>query len=371
MTSRQLWLRRGTPSQPHAHGAPWDLQLSQLGVAAARETLVTTTVPVGAMWTDLFQNMLANSRELRWRDNGPGIGRDARTAYSSLLGRFMARAYLTAQEGVRVLVPLDEAKRSFQGTSYRIGKLPTDRGLEADWVGLDGGGLVIAEAKGSFDRAVRSWAGPGRLPGVVRTAIGQAQRTAVWKSPQLPPLPAKRWAIASRWSNEEYRLEPTLVAWDPEEGELDGGDYQTLARILHHADVRGILTGLGHADAIGALEGPEPMAPFPGETRLRFGDHPMEPGFGAIVWPGGIFPLRNSDDLDLVRRIREVSPEVAFVSLSSKYAYSVMPAPYELEKVSGVLERESPPEVNDRFALQSGLAVAWPEVKEELTIDTD
>ena len=162
-----------------------------------------------------------------------------------------------------------------------------------------------------------------------------------------------------------------MIAWDPDEGELDGGDYQALAKVLHHADVQGILTGLGHPDAMRKLDGPELKAPVPGETRLRVGHHHMEPGFAAIVWPVGILPLRNSDDLDLVRRIREVSPNVAFASLSSKYAYTVMQAPHELEKVSDVLYRESSPQVEDRFALQSGLAVAWPEVDEELTIETD
>ena len=46
---------------------------------------------------------------LCWRGNGLGIGRDARSAYSGLLGRYMARAHLTEHEGVHVLVPLDEA----------------------------------------------------------------------------------------------------------------------------------------------------------------------------------------------------------------------------------------------------------------------
>ena len=74
--------------------------------------------PFAAAWTDLFQSMIAVSQKLRWRENGPGLGRDARIAYSSLLGRYMARAYLTGNEDVRVLVPLDEAKRWLQKTPY-------------------------------------------------------------------------------------------------------------------------------------------------------------------------------------------------------------------------------------------------------------
>jgi len=66
---------------------------------------------MASIWTDLFQSILAPGHQLRWKDDGPGLGRDAKSAYSSLLGRYMARAYLTAFEGVRVMVPLDLAKR--------------------------------------------------------------------------------------------------------------------------------------------------------------------------------------------------------------------------------------------------------------------
>ena len=309
MNFRLLWLRRGAPSHPHPPGSRWILPLSELGVAAARETLVTATVPFAAVWTDLFREMLTDCFDLRWRENGPGIGRDARIAYSGLLGRYMARAYLTAYEGVRVLVPLDEAKRALRGTPYCIGKLSTGPGLEADWVGLDNRGrLVIAEAKGSFDKAVRNWSAPWRLPDVVHTAIGQAQRTAVWANSPKQQLPAKRWAVAARWANEANNRDPILIAWDPDEGQLDGHDYQALANILHRADVVGVLTGLGHPEAVPILDVPEPTAPIPGEMRLRIGLHTMEPGFAAVVGPVGFHTLRNSDDIDRIRRIRELTP---------------------------------------------------------------
>ena len=93
-TRRDLWLRRGAPSRSHAPGALSSIQLSELGVAAARETFLTATVPFAAAWTGLFGEMIADCRVLRWRENGPGVGRDARIAYSGLLGRYMARAYL-------------------------------------------------------------------------------------------------------------------------------------------------------------------------------------------------------------------------------------------------------------------------------------
>lgn len=371
MTNRRIWLRCGTPSQPHAHSSPWDLQLSQLGHAAAHETLVTATVPFAVAWTNLFREMITDWPELQWRENGPGIGRDARIAYSSLLGRFVARAYLTAYEGVRVLVPLDEAKRALRREPYRIGKLSNMRGLEADWVGLDSRGrLVIAEAKGSFDRGTRNWSDPWHLPDVVRSAIGQARRTAVWSNSHPQPLPAKRWAIASRWANEENGLEPIVIAWDPDEGELDGGDYQALAKILHRADVVGVLTRLGHSEAVPLLDDSVPSASFRGEVRLRVGHRTMEPGFAAVVGPIGVHPLRSADDFGLVRRIREVAPEVAFASLSSKYAYTVMRASDAFDEVTRVRDPDSFPKPDDRFAQQAGLTVAWPKVDEELAFES-
>ena len=126
-TRRELWLRRGTPSRSNAPGALSSIRLSELGVAAARETFLTTTVPFAAAWTGLFAEMIADCHAMRWRGNGPGVGRDARIAYSGLLGRYMARAYLTAHEGVRVLVPLDEAKRALRETAYCIRKHPPEQ----------------------------------------------------------------------------------------------------------------------------------------------------------------------------------------------------------------------------------------------------
>ena len=84
----------GALSRSDAPGVLSSVRLPEFGVAAARETFLTTTVPFAAAWTDLFGEMIADCRVLRWRGNGPGVSRDARIAYSGLLGRFMARAYL-------------------------------------------------------------------------------------------------------------------------------------------------------------------------------------------------------------------------------------------------------------------------------------
>ena len=131
-----------------------------------------------------------------------GIGRDARIAYSSLLGRYLARSYLTRNEGVLAPVPLDVANRLFQGTPYSIHTVPTNnRGLLADWIGLDiFGRLIIAETKGSHGRGKATWRGPSR-PQLLNQAERQANRTEVRVGGRV--LPVRRWAVASRWGTAD------------------------------------------------------------------------------------------------------------------------------------------------------------------------
>lgn len=362
-------MRRYDSSNPNLPGGWRDLALSVIGNAAARETFVTATPHMAAMWTDLFHSLIVPHSQLRWRGDGPGVGRDARIAYSSLLGRYLARAYLTEYEGVRVLVPLDVAKRQFEGTPYVIRKAPPGRGLEADWIGLDDSGLVIVEAKGSFDTGIKPWRGQSR-PQILQTAIDQARRTAVFERYPRRKLPAKRWAIASRWGTEENNREPTLLAWDPEEEELDKEDYRALERILLRADLGEILEGLGHGEILpwidGGSETPEDLLDaralserIPGDLRLRLGNQVIGPGFAAMVSPFGVSPLRNANDLLQVNRIRALSPNIAVASLSSRYVRAVI---QDFFRSNETVERSvGERSVGERFANRAGLTVIWPE----------
>ena len=296
--------------------------LTQIGIAAARETLVTAAPHMAAIWTDLFESMLIPGCDLRWAGKGPGIGRDARIAYSSLLGRYTARAYLTDHEGVRVLVPLDVAKYRFRRTPFLIEKDPPGRGLEADWIGLDGDGLVSVEAKGTYDPRKRSWEGPDSLPTCLKTAIRQTGRTAVFSQRRgvRRKLPVKRWAIASRWGTEaEPELCPTLVAWDPGENHLDNEGYRELEDLLIRADADGVLEGLGHKWTEGSGSRLSQSRAAQIHRGLRVGSVRIEPGFGAILGPFGTRPLRDQEDLILLRKILEHEIGVAVVSLSQRY----------------------------------------------------
>ena len=312
---------------------------------------------MSAIWTSLFADMLCPGVELRWVDDGPGIGRDARIAYSSLLGRYVARAYLTANEGVRVLVPLDVAKHRLRHTHYSIDKVPSgSRGLQADWIGLDSGGrLVIAEAKGSFDRGIRTWQGPSR-PQLLKTARDQAERTVVHFG-GLRRLRARRWAVVSRWGTAVNEREPTLLASCEDEAPLDPGDYFALAEHFFDSDSRAVLIGLGHDHAATTFPNDgRPRERLPGDTLLRVRGSDLPPGFAAAAGPFGFRPLRGVDDLlSVAGLLVDDSPiQIAVVSVSSRYASSV-PEPTDAEP--SVAEFGA-----DDFsgaAELAGLSVAW------------
>lgn len=364
--SRSVWLRRIEPTATFLNAAAWqNLALTAIGNAAARETFMTATPHMASIWTDLFQSILAPSPQLRWKDDGPGLGRDAKSAYSSLLGRYMARAYLTAFEGVRVMVPLDLAKRWLRGTQFQIRKDPSGNGLEADWVGLDAHGIVIVEAKGSHDNALRSWRGPSGIPSVVQSAIGQTERTAVFVRAPNRKLPSKRWAIASRWGTEENGRDPTLIAWDPEDGKLDEEDYKALERIFFQADLQAVAAGMRYTGGVGAFGidadfGRAPTIEEGSGIKLKLAGRPIERGLVVVLGPFGAMPIRNVNDLARIRQVREITPNIALASLSTNYIQSVR---------EGEFPDEYPLHTKDRVASQGGLTVIWPREEEEIQID--
>ena len=357
-TVRSTWLRRFSAANPLGIGATQAHLLYAIGSAAARETLVTATHHMSAIWSTLFQDLLCPGPELRWLDDGPGFGRDARTAYSGLLGRYLARAYPTANEGVLVLVPLDVAKHRLRHTPYSIHKLPAgSRGLLADWIGLDvWGHLVIAEAKGSYDRGYRTWRGPSR-PQLLTTAESQASRTVIRRNGRRM-LPARRWAVLSRWGTAQNHREPTLIASCDDGPPLAPADYSALVRILLDSDRRAVLTGLGHLNAAAALPSDDrPRERLPGDIALRVRGIDFPSGYAALAGPFGFRPLRSPDDLasaqDLV--LGPTTPRFAVASFSSRHA-TTFPEPASLptDPVEVVADSAA------ASAAFSGLSVAWP-----------
>ena len=294
---------------------------------------------------------------------------------------------------VRLLVPLDVVKRQLKGTPYEIRKDPRSRGLEADWIGLDGSGLVIVEAKGTFDKGFRTWHGPSASPRILQTAIKQAKRTAVFQRYTGRKLPTTRWAIASRWATDYNQREPTLLAWSSEQNKLTRGDYQVLAKYLIRADLGGTLKGLGHSEAaimLGVAEPSEfgrfglsqslnesrlphrelePADRAPGDIWIRVGAHTLEPGFAAAIGPFGVQPIRGEYDVHQVRMALELNLNLAVVSLSSRYATTASherrwPEVLELPPTQDItderLEQEgTAEEAAIRSSARSGLTVVW------------
>ena len=330
---------------------------------------------MAAIWTDLFESMIAPGDDLRWARKGPGIGRDARIAYSGLLGRYMARAYLTEREGVRVLVPLDVAKNWLKESPYSIEKDPPGRGLEADWIGLDRHGLLIVEAKGTYDIRKDAWQGPSSLPPSLETAIGQAERTAVFmqRSGIRGKLPVKRWAIASRWGTEaKPRRCPTLLAWDTGENCLKGKEYRDLEHLLLRADAEGVIEGLDH-DRAAATQSP-PAKSRSGELHLgiRVGHLRVEPGFAAVLGPFGVRALRKEGDILLLRQALMHETGIVIASLSERYLSTVIVGERRTEagpnRVDDEIDTSRVTTMEDHgdvlCAVRGGLTVAWPKGRE-------
>ena len=357
--TRSLSLRRGS-QVPLPLGASYDLPLSALGLAAVRETFLTDTREMAGLWTGMFSRSLTASGELRWRDNGLGIGGDARNAYSGLLGRFMARAYLTEEEEVLVLIPLDEAKRRLKHSSWSLKKLPQTSGSQADWIGRDENGYVIAEAKGTYRGSEEGWS-TGH-PKALKKAIDQTKNT-VMHHISGKHFPARRWAIASQWATEHNKLTPKILAWDLQGQDIDNRERSRLDKILFQADISAILHGLGYSSTIEREEDGLWRLIYrlsnagSGTTSIHVGDKHFEPGFVAVVGTNGIRPLSGIEEI--TGRNGIVSDNsVVLISLSCRYVWEVMGGENKWEK----------PDSGPHWASQAGLTIVWANAHDEIRI---
>ena len=327
---RKIWLRRSISDNPCVKGKWKSQSLHALGIAAAHETFTTNTQSIAGFWANLFQSYLAPSKELRWLDNGPGIGRDAKVAYSGLFGRYMARAHLMFREKIQILVPLEIARKELQKNNiYHIGKSPGSNGLEADWIGIDDEGLVIAESKGSFNSAKSPWKGKKSVPPLLHRAMEQAMRTEVYVSSKGTPLPARYWAVTSRWANEDNESEPTTIAWGRDRGKKDRNDHWKLKSALFRADLSSLMEGLGHP-GIDNLQQQDSRSTirYEGDLHLSVSGQNIGPGFMTVVGPIQSYPLRTIDDVNIFNFYNRIfagtAPYLVLVSLSSRYINTVL-----------------------------------------------
>ena len=354
--AKWLWLRELNWANKTETGAWADVEMTSMGVAAARETLVTASSQLAGMWTGLFESMLANNTELRWQGKGPGTGRDARIAYSSMFGRYLARAFLTEFHGIVILVPLDLARTPLRDAGYRIVKRPQGRGLQADWIGLAvGGRLVVAEAKGTFDKGVAPWRGPGRRPKLVDTAMEQARRTHLIRWPLGAKLPMERWGVVSRWATEENGRTPTIIAAYERAPSLSIDDWSTLTDVLLQCDVQAALRELGHTEVAATLRS-EGVVDRRASVGLSIGDQETERGFAAAAGPFGILPIRDQSDIEQVRGAVAGRWPLAVLSLAEQYVRRVVgDAPGSIRQLQD-------------STTSAGLTVVWPSSRSQIIL---
>jgi hypothetical protein len=149
-------------------------------------------------------------------------------------------------------------------------------------------------------------------------------------------LPSKRWAIASRWGTQENGLDPTLIAWDPEDEKLDEEYYRLLERIFFQADMQAVAAGMGYTGDVGAFGiggdfGRTISITEGTDIRFKVGGRLIKPGLMVVLGPFGHLPIRNASDLSRIRQVREITPNVALVSLSSNYIQSVREGEHPVE----------------------------------------
>ena len=131
------------------------------------------------------------------------------------------------------------------------------------------------------------------------------------------------------------------------------------------------MTALGHLESVQSLNMIEPEKRMPDEIRVVVGDRAIEPGFAALLGPLGILPLHDRDDLELVHRLRELSPRIAFASLSSRYVSTIVHRPLEFEEFALARTSEDAGDADTRFARQAGLTVAWPTPDDRIALADD
>src|SRR5713226_945234 len=72
----------------------WQPDLGQVGAVGIKELIETYNS--GGSISELLQalSVAGDAARLVWRENGPGVGWEMRTAWSGIFGRFFARTFL-------------------------------------------------------------------------------------------------------------------------------------------------------------------------------------------------------------------------------------------------------------------------------------
>ena len=267
-------------------------------------------------WVALFEDLLVSgTRELRWRSDGLGIGRELRRSFSNIFGRFLARYYLQEKETVLELLPIEGDKFRFS-PNMRVEKKAGENGDMPDWIGWTSTGLVIAEAKGSHDGS--SW----------HKQHGSDKRE---------PAPVKKKPV-NKWSGRKFFIPENRAAsgkFNSRDG-LSPQDGRPNTTSSIHGSLRSTrnflapeLQGDGFIEVTGSLQESlnhnlaEAMGFPPGDldrsifpVNIEGAEVHVDAGIHALVGPMGFIPIQQSGELLTLYDFLYHRMPLALVSLS-------------------------------------------------------
>jgi hypothetical protein len=307
------WVNAVRPDLPGKPESTLKVELADLAEAGAAETLMTPLL--GSAWLRLFSDALIDHEHnwMIWAENGLGVGKELRRAFSAILGRFMARAYLERRHGITDFVPISSDATAHLGVT--VSRSKTGIGLP-DWIAAGPGStIVLAEAKGNHSRsqnAPRGWSDTGGGP--ISGAVNQLRNTVV-RSPSGAVVGATKWAVASRWACENGPTLPFLVAWDPDQPGTASDEERIVlkGRLRAYATAR-LLAGMGfQAVGVDVLRGNYAPDRWGGRVRLRERGRPTEGATYAVAIGGfGVLNLADAN-LAMLRQISERSRAPVYV----------------------------------------------------------
>jgi hypothetical protein len=233
------------PTQLNRIGPNVQLTSAEIEQAGLLEVLQTPGARL--MSGALLESLLSQSSNNFLFNQQLGQAREVKVALSGLLGRFVARAYLTRHHGYTIYGHLSSSPVVLHGGQHAQ-VVRNARGDLPDWVVWHPGnrGLAIAEAKGSHDPH-----GPFQS---LERAWTQAQRVDLLIAGHSPPL--KRFAVATRWGVENSDLsEPIIAVRDPEErGDATPEEVGAVTIGLVRLHIANLLRGLGHVDLADSID---------------------------------------------------------------------------------------------------------------------
>lgn len=198
-------------------------------------------------------------------------------------------------------------------------------------------------------------------------------------APSGNEVPAKRWAVVSRWGTEENGKDPTIVAWCDDDRRqaatcrpdaLARRDSMALRVILVEADLDGVIAGLGHGRTGESQATDRSIAGHSAYRTLAINGFRLDPGLAAAVGPFGSLPLLGAEDVGMADRMRDRSQEVAYVSLSRNY----IDDPYRDHTLSDYGDELRFAEDGirlERASRQAGLTVVWPLLRQPVKLARD